>query len=65
VVGYPASVDRDRFTLIAPFTKRPTGWLQLPCINVHDGRAYRLALQQTSALDRVIPQTFASLLRLF
>jgi hypothetical protein len=65
VVGYPAGVDRDRFTVIAPFTKRSTGWLQLPCVNVHDGRAYRLALRQTSALDRVIPQTFASILRLY
>ena len=37
----------------------------MPCINVHDGRTYRLALQQTSALDRVIPQTFASILRLY
>ena len=65
VVGYPAGVERDHFTLIAPFTKRSTDWLRLPCINVHDGRSYRLALQQTSALDRVIPQTFASILRLY
>jgi hypothetical protein len=51
--------------LIAPFTKRSAGWLDLPCINVHDGRSYRLALQQTSALDRLIPQTFASILRFY
>jgi hypothetical protein len=65
VVGYPVGVDREHFTLIAPFAKRSTEWLLLPCINVHDGRTYRLALQQTSALDRVIPQTFASILRLY
>jgi hypothetical protein len=48
---------------IAPFTKRRADWLRSPCVNVHDGRFYRLALQQTAALDRVIPQTFASILR--
>ena len=64
-VGYPAAVDRDQFTLIAPFTKRRAEWLRSPCVNVHDGRSYRLTLRQTSALDRVIPQTFASILRLY
>lgn len=64
-IGYPAGVDRDHFTLIAPFTKRRAEWWRSPCVNVHDGRSYRLALQQTSALDRVIPQTFASILRLY
>ena len=64
-VQYPVGVDRHHFTLIAPFAKRSAEWLLLPCINVHDGRRYRLALQQTSALDRVIPQTFASILRLY
>ena len=50
LVGYPAGVDREHFTLIAPFTKRRKDWLRSPCVNVHDAQAYRLALRQTSAL---------------
>lgn len=46
-------------------TERRSDWLRSPCINVHDGQHYRLALQQTSALDRVIPQTFGSILRVY
>lgn len=65
VVGYPASVDREHFTLIAPFTKRRKVWLGSPCVNIHDGRTYRLALRQATALDRVIPQTFGSILRVY
>jgi hypothetical protein len=62
--GYPAGVtEADGFTLIAPFTKRREQWLRLPCTNIYDGRAYRLALKQTPALDRVVPQTFGSVLR--
>jgi hypothetical protein len=65
VMGYPTGVDRDAFTLITPFTKRHHEWLDSRCVNVRDGRSYRLALQQTAALDRVIPQTFGSVLRLY
>jgi hypothetical protein len=65
VIGYPAGVERERFTLIAPFTKRRKDWLRSPCLNVHNARPYRLALQQTSALDRVIPQTFGTILNLY
>jgi hypothetical protein len=63
--GYPAGVDRQHFTLIARFTKRRDEWLRSPCVNVYDGRAYRLALQQTAALDMVIPQTFGHVLRMY
>jgi hypothetical protein len=65
VAGYPAGIDREHFTPIAPFTKQRKEWLRSPCVNVHDGRPYRLALRQTSALDRVIPQTFGSILRVY
>ncbi|HXH51145.1 MAG TPA: hypothetical protein VNM47_17535, partial [Terriglobia bacterium] len=33
--------------------------------NVHDGKVYRLALQQTRKLDKVIPQTIGYILRLY
>jgi|SRR5580658_1381335 hypothetical protein len=35
------------------------------CINVCDGKSYRLAPRQSSKLDKVIPQTFGYLLRLY
>ncbi len=63
IMGYPAGVDPKRFTLIAPFTKRRERWLDSRCINVYDGTPYSLALQQTEKLDKVIPQTFGSILR--
>lgn len=63
VAGYPANVDPKRFTLIAPFTPKRDRWLNLKCVDVHGGRAYRLSLQQTSNLDRVIPQTYGYILR--
>jgi hypothetical protein len=65
LIGYPLGADRDHSTFIARYTKHREDWLDLSCINVYDGRAYQLALQQTEALDRVIPQTFGSVLRLY
>jgi hypothetical protein len=63
--GYPAGLHRDQCTLIAPFSKHREQWMQLPCVNVQDGREYRLAIQQTPRLDRVVPQTFGAILRLY
>jgi len=63
VAGYPANVDPDRFTLITEFTSERRQWLRSKCINVHDGKVYRLALEQSPKLDRVIPQTFDYVLR--
>jgi hypothetical protein len=37
----------------------------LPCTNVTNGEKYRLAIQQTPHFDRVIPQTFGSVLRTY
>jgi hypothetical protein len=63
--GYPAGLDRDHCTLIAPFSKHREQWIQTRCTNVQNGREYRLALQQTARLDRVIPQAFGAVLRLY
>jgi hypothetical protein len=41
--GYPIGADRDRFTLIAPYTSDPSRWYQLAWVNVHDGKQYHLA----------------------
>jgi hypothetical protein len=65
VTGYPAGVDPNHFTLITPFTKQRERWMDAECINVCDGKSYRLAPRQSSKLDKVIPQTFHYVLRLY
>jgi hypothetical protein len=65
VAGYPAGVDPNHFTLITPFTKQRERWLEAECINVCDGKIYRLAASQSAKLDKAIPQTFGYVLRLY
>jgi hypothetical protein len=65
VTGYPAGVDPNRFTLITPFTKHREEWTDAECINVCDGKSYRLAPCQNNKLDKVVPQTFGYVLRLY
>ncbi len=65
VAGYPAGVDPNHFTLITPFTKQQERWIEAECINVCDGKTYRLALNQSAKLDKAIPQTFGYILRLY
>lgn len=62
VVGYPQGTDPECFTLIAPFSKKPHEWMNATCQNTHDGGLYRLSLEQSPEFDRVIPQTFETLL---
>jgi hypothetical protein len=40
-------------------------WLRADYVNVYDGKHYSLALKQTPKLDKVIPQTFGYILRLY
>jgi hypothetical protein len=63
VAGYPANVDPSNFTPITAFTRDRKRWSTAKCINVRGGKVYRLALQQSSRLDRLIPQTFGYILR--
>jgi hypothetical protein len=63
VAGYPANVDPKQFTLLTRFDKERERWLQSECVNIHDGKSYRLALRQTPKHDKVIPQTFGYVLR--
>lgn len=65
VVGYPKGVDRNQFTLIAPFTRDRDAWLRLSCINACDGKRFVLALQQDARGSKVIPQTYGYVLRLY
>jgi hypothetical protein len=65
VVGYPAGIDREQFTLIRPFTKNRNSWLSGDYVNIYDGNHYSLSLTQTPKFDKVIPQTFGYILRLY
>jgi hypothetical protein len=65
VAGYPAGVDPDQCTPITAFTKDRKRWSNAECINVRDGKRYQLGLRQTSKLDKLIPQTFGYVLRLY
>lgn len=49
--GYPANVDPDTFTLVAPFESNQKRWIQSECINIgdpHDKTTYRLTTSFTS-----------------
>jgi hypothetical protein len=63
--GHPAGIDRQKFTLVTPFTKNRRAWLRADCINVYDGKHYSLSLTQTPKFDKVIPQTFGYIMRLY
>lgn len=65
IAGYPANVDPNNFTPITAFTRKRERWSQAECTNVRDGKVYRIALQQSRKLDRLIPQTFGYILRLY
>jgi hypothetical protein len=58
-------VDAQHFTVVAPFSKHADRWWRAQCVNIHDQRSFRLAPQQSRRLDRVIPQTLASVLRAY
>ncbi len=65
VAGYPAGVDRQNFTPITAFNKKRDSWIDAKCTNVHDGKEYRISLEQTPELDKIIPQTFGYVLNLY
>ncbi len=41
--GYPIGADPNRFTLVTPFTSDTSTWAEVPYVNVHDGKTYKLA----------------------
>jgi hypothetical protein len=65
VVGFPSGVDRERFTLIAPFTKDRGAWRSLMCVNVCDGKRFTLAMEQDARASKAVPQTLEYVLRLY
>ncbi len=65
ISGYPAGVDRQRFTVMTQFTKNRAAWLNADCINIYDESHHSLALHQTPQFDKIIPKTFGYIMRLY
>lgn len=65
VIGYPIGADTENFTLVAPFTSKREAWWGLNCVNVYDGKTYKMALEHSPKLDTVIAQTFGDILQLY
>jgi hypothetical protein len=42
ISGFPGGIDPGRFTLFAPFMKRPSAWFASEWINLYDGKTFRL-----------------------
>jgi hypothetical protein len=63
--GLPANVDASHFTLVTSYTSNRSDWLNSECVNIFDGEIYRLALEQTAKLDKVIPRTYGHVLYLY
>jgi len=65
--GYPANVDPEHFTLVAPFESDQKKWTLLECINISnpdDGRTYKLTTSFTSPEygERAVVNRFENLL---
>jgi hypothetical protein len=41
-VLHPRTRQKQKLTLLTPFSKNRAGWAHSPCINTHDGKSYRL-----------------------
>jgi len=63
--GLPANVDGTQFTLVTSYTSNRSDWPNSECVNIFDGEIYRLALEQTAKLDKVIPRTYGHVLYLY
>ncbi len=63
--GYPAGCDRSNFKFITPFSSNRQRWKRLKGINVCDGRMYRMEMTPSGKQDKVVPESFRIILRLY
>jgi hypothetical protein len=61
--GYPAGCNRSNSRFIAPFSSNRAQWKNLECVNPLDGRHYRMATLPNGRQDKVVPETFRTVLR--
>src|ERR1700747_2399786 len=55
--GLPANVDGSHLTLVTSYTSNRSEWLNSEYVDFFDDEIYRLALEQTPKLDKLIPRT--------
>jgi hypothetical protein len=63
--GYPAGYDRSNFKFITPFTSDREKWENLEGINLCDGQHYRMELLPNGKQNKVVPESFRIILRLY
>jgi hypothetical protein len=63
--GYPAGYDRSNFKFITPFTSDREKWGKLGGINLCDGQHYRMELLPNGKQNKVVPESFRIILRLY
>ena len=63
--GYPAGCDRSNFKFITPFNSNRRKWKKLTGINLCDGRNYGIEMFPNGKQDKVVPESFRIILRLY
>jgi hypothetical protein len=63
--GYPAGCDRSNFKFITPFTSDRKKWKKLEGIDLCDGQHYQMDLLPNGKQDKVTPESFRIILRLY
>jgi len=58
-------IESTHFTLVTSHTSNRSDWLNSECVNIFDCQIYRLALEQTPKLDKVIPRKYGHVLYLY
>jgi hypothetical protein len=60
--GVPENVDRNKFTLITPFSSDRDQWIGSKCINIHDPNSPVYELADEYEPTKALPKTFFMLL---
>jgi len=63
--GYPAGCNRSNFKFITPFSSNRREWKKLTGINLCDGRNYGMEMIPSGKQDKVVPESFRIILRLY
>ena len=61
----PQNVDREKFTLITPFSSKREQWMKSKCINVHDRKSPVYELAEEYDGFRAVPKNFFMLLNAY
>jgi hypothetical protein len=63
--GYPAGCDRSNLKFITRYESDRESWGQLKGINLCDGRHYSMEMFPNGKQDKVVPESFRIILRLY